>query len=129
MALENRIAQREQADDVQGMVDEENMGGDITPEDMQEYLDGLPPEQKEFLAYHMTPEFAQAVGIATGSQVAADVFGQMANPEIALIPVPRSMAQELMQQISGQAPSGQPPEGQPAPDAPQQMAGPMSPPM
>lgn len=87
---------------------------------LEEHVNALPDEEKEFLASHMTPEFARAVGVLTGSEDIYNFLNERADRSIALVPVPREMARELMKQA--QAESGAtaaPPAEEMAPGASQ----------
>jgi hypothetical protein len=96
----------------------------LTEEDQmqmfKEHLDSLPEDDKEFLAAHISKEMAKLIGLVTGSQMLGQYFDSIANPDIALIPVPRAKAQEMLAkfQASQQAPTeggeaSQPQQAQP----------------
>lgn len=123
--LSNSIAQRQSAEQVksqlqaeeldqmeeegpEGMIDTDDgmeEGGDLMSR-LQAQLDSLPDEGKELVADHLTPEFAAVVGLITGSQELAQALSDMADPNIALVPMSREAAKQLVAQ--GGAPTGQP---------------------
>lgn len=112
--INNRMVDDDAVESMQPELDnvstEPNIMGAI-----EEHVNTLPPEEQEFLAAHMTPEFARALGVATGSQEVFDFFNARADNSIALVPVPREKAQEFVAQMSGGAPSASP---APAPTPP-----------
>ncbi len=81
------------------------------------HLDEIPDAAKQFLAEHLTPEFVVAIGIINGPEV-AEYLNQFADPNKVMVPVPRQMAEQYMQQQKGQtaAPQGSAPQ---APSQPQ----------
>lgn len=91
-------------------------GGDENMlEELKAHMDSLPPEEKEFVAAHLTLETARLLGVLTGSPDVAEYFGQLADPNIVLVPVPREKAKQLAQALQQeQAQSQQAPQG-PAP--------------
>lgn len=99
---------------------------DMLKQQLNEHLGSLPENAKRAVAAHLTPEFAQLVGAITGSSQLADVLGEMADPNLALVPVPREVAQQLLEQVQGQAPQAGAP-AQPAPDQMTATAGPAGP--
>lgn len=64
---------------------------------IEEHLDSLPEDDKEFLAAHLSKELAKVVGIVTGSMPLERYLESIANPKIALIPIPRDKAQAMME--------------------------------
>ena len=81
---------------------------------LNEQLGSLPEEAKRKVAAHLTPEFAQLVGAITGSPALANVLGEMADPNLALVPMPRKMAQQIVDQMQAQQPAS--PEAAPSPE-------------
>lgn len=71
-------------------------------------LTKLPDEQKALIAAHLTPEFAQVIGILFGDEVGT-FFQNRANPNMILVPQRREETQAQVQQETPQgaiAPSG-----------------------
>jgi len=102
----------------------------ITPQDVEAHLDGLPDQDKAFLAEHLTPEFVRAIGLISGPEV-AQYLNQFADPNKVLVPVPRQLAEQyLAEQGKGQGPANGQPQGQPMPQpqAPAQVAPQSAPP-
>lgn len=124
--LLDRIEERDTADSVGDSLSEdlgeEELTTDVLKQRLNEQLGAMSEGAKRAVAAHLTPEFAKLVGIITGSQQLADVLDEMANPSIALVPMPREKAQELLAQVQGGTqPQPQPePQGQamPAPAGP-----------
>lgn len=117
------------------LIDEDNEIDDSQQVDIiKQHLDTLPDDDKEFLASHLSKEMAKIIGLISGNQVIEQYFESISNPDVALIPVPRGKAQEMLAKYQGMKEQGtqeaqteQPPmmEGQ-AMGVP---VGPMQPPM
>lgn len=70
---------------------------------LSEHLDKLPTEAKEFLAAFMTQEFAQAVGLLTGSEELFNFVNSRADSSRVLMPLPREVAQQIVGEVQQQA--------------------------
>lgn len=92
---------------------------------IQQKLDALPDQDKQFLSQYLTPEFVYAIGLVAGPE-AAQYLGQFTDKSKVLVPVSRDEAAKIQQAVQqhkaqqGQQP--QPAQGQPQP-APQQAHG------
>lgn len=99
--LQSRLANR-QAD----MQAEEAMSASVNTEQglapvsgdqvIKEHLNSLAPQEQEFLAAFMTPEFAQAVGLLTGSEELFQFVSSRADSSRTLLPVPAAEAKEFL---------------------------------
>ncbi len=67
-------------------------------EAMEEALDNLNIEMKQFAATHFTPEIAMFIEAWLGPE-AGDVVMKYADPDIVLLPVPRKEAEEMLGQL------------------------------
>lgn len=96
-----------------------------TPEEIAAHFDSMPDEAKSFLAEHMTPEFVKAIGLIAGQEV-AKYLEPMADPSKLLVPVPRQIAEEYLNQQKSD-PQGAPAEQTPGAPAPAPVAPPQVP--
>jgi len=94
-------------------------GAPPTEEEIANYFNKLPEQDKGYLAAHLTPEFVRAIGIVSGPDV-AKYLDQFADKEKVLVPVPRQIAEKFLQEQAQSAPQGvpQPPQGAPVAMAP-----------
>lgn len=108
--------------DTSPMFEDDGLDEESQISSVEEHLSTLPDDDKEFLAGHLSKEMARIIGLVSGSQVLEQYFNSIANPDIALIPVPRAKAQEMLAQFKSTPTEEQPPvEGPPA--QPQVMPG------
>ena len=83
----------------------------IIAQNLEKHLDTLPENDKMFLAEHLTPEFVRAIGLINGPEV-AQYLAQFADPDKVLVPVPRAVAEEhLQQQKASQGAAQSQPQG------------------
>lgn len=130
--LLNKIQTRARRDsmsaDMDIMQEEDTVDTEALRTQLSEHLGALPENVKRAVAAHLTPEFARLVGAIVGSEPLANALGSMANPDIALVPMPREQAMELAQQVQAQGGQGTPAPNAatpPAPSAPPPPSGPM----
>lgn len=112
--------------------DTEGLDDEGQTQAIEEHLDSLPEDDKEFLAAHLSTELAKVVGIVTGSMPLEQYLESIANPKIALIPIPRDKAQAMMEKYKMMQSEQQPQEGQPTAQPPitqPQISGAMGQPM
>jgi hypothetical protein len=98
--------------------DKSGLDGDEVTKAIEEHLDSLPDDDKEFLAAHLSKELAKVIGIVTGSMELESYIESIANPKIALIPIPRDKAQAMMEKykmMQSQPPQEGPPASQQPP--------------
>lgn len=123
------------AEDPSMQMDEQNMQSEMGQEgpiyndsikkNLESHLDALGPEQQEFIAAHLTPEIAGMFGLVLG-QEAYDFMSQYANPEVVLVPMPRSALQQGKQaaQADPNVPMQEGPPQTAQPQQPQPQAAP-----
>jgi hypothetical protein len=105
-------------DDSPMFEDKQGLDGEEQTNAIEEHLDSLPDDDKEFLAAHLSKELAKVVGIVTGSTELESYLESIANPKIALIPIPRDKAQAMLEKykmMQSQPPQEGPPASQQPP--------------
>jgi hypothetical protein len=100
--LKSASADMAAADQLESMPTESMLEAPNLGQALEEHLSALPPEQQEFLAAFMTPEFAQAVGLLTANEEIFNYLASRADSSRALLPLPRETAQQLLSQAGGQ---------------------------
>lgn len=130
-SMEEEAMMEEMPSDKPMFEDEEGLDEEGQIKAIEEHLDNLPEDDKEFLAAHLSKELAKVIGMVTGSMPLERYIESIANPKIALIPIPRDKAQAMMEKYKMMQ-SQQPKEGQPTAQPPvtqPQIAGAMGQPM
>ena len=101
--LENMTATNAAAQSMEGLIDPST---DLAPAEftkiISDHLSSLSDPEKEFIAAFMTPEFAQAVGILTGSEELYSFLSERADASRTLFPMAKADAQQLLASIQGQ---------------------------
>lgn len=99
---------------------------------IEQHMNSLPDEQKQFIGAFLTPEFSLAMGIILGKE-AYQYFNSLADPKMALLPIPRDQLEQMQSQHQSdgmqlQNPGAQQqPQGRPAmPQAQGQPSQPMT---
>lgn len=98
--LEEAMATRQAEQGLSDLDTDTMLSPTPTEQELEEHLSALPPEQQEFMAAFMTPEFAQAVGILTGSEEVFSYLSSRADSNRVLLPLPREVAEQLIGQVS-----------------------------
>jgi hypothetical protein len=121
--IQTRERRDTMSDEMDMMQEEGTQDVEALRTQLTEHLGALPENVKRAVAAHLTPEFAKLVGAIVGSEPLANALGSMADPNLALVPMPREQAMELAQQAQAQQGPAQP--AAPAPTAPPAPSGPM----
>jgi hypothetical protein len=101
------------------MFEDNGLDEDAQTQAIEDHLDTLPDDDKEFLAGHLSKEMAMIIGLISGSQMLQQYFESIANPDIALIPVPREKAKEMLAHYQGMQQEATQPPTAPQAQAPQ----------
>jgi hypothetical protein len=105
--LDDAMSTREAEQGLSDLDTDTMLSSTPTEQELEEHLSALPPEQQEFMAAFMTPEFAQAVGILTGSEEVFSYLSSRADSNRVLLPLPREVAEQIIGQLQPEM-AGQP---------------------